>query len=174
MRFVTAAILNILAPGAGLILLGRAWPGLVTVVLFAICAEMAVWGVLISPAGVPGWLTLGAAALAAGTWLLGQWMLRDRLGTLRNPSLGRELEALRHEADAAVERGDLAEARGLLRLALDLDPDSPATVRQWARLMTLLGRFRESRRAWEHLIHVGDEPARREAVQAIEKLPDAS
>lgn len=174
MRFPAAIFFNLLAPGAGLILLGRSWTGLITVLLFAVCGELAVCGVLVSPAGIPGSVTTIAGALAGGTWLLGQWMLYDRIRTLRNPSLVNELAALRGEAAAAVARGDMAEARGLLRLALDLDPDSIPTLRQWAEISTLLGRFREARRAWKHVARTGDAQTVREAVRALEKLPGRS
>ncbi len=171
MRFLAAIVMNMLVPGAGLILLGRAWTGLTTAVLFAICAELALCGVLISPAGIPAWLTVAAGALAGATWLLGQWMLRDRLGVLRNPSLPRELETLRQDALRAIERGDLMEAQGLLRLALDLDPDAVETLVVWAELMTLLGRFRESRRAWRRVERCGESAYTRQAVQALARLP---
>jgi hypothetical protein len=172
MPFVTAVILNVLAPGAGLILLGRAWTGLVVALLFAVCAELALCGVAISPAGVPAWLTLSTGVLAAGTWLLGQGMLRDRIRTLRNPSLSRELEDLRHEAAEAMTRGDLLEAEGLLRLAGDLDLGSVETMVLWAQLMTMLGRFAESRHAWRRVMRSGDERFIREAVGAIQRLPN--
>jgi hypothetical protein len=171
MRFLVATILNVFAPGSGLMLLGHAWTGLIAAVLFAICAEVALVGVLLSPGGVPGWLTISTGALAAGTWVLGQWMLRDRIGVLRSPSLGHELQALRQEASEAIARGDLLEARDLLRIAADLDLDSAETMVLWAQLMMLLGRFRESRRAWKRILRTGDERFVREAITAIERLP---
>jgi len=172
MRFVTAVIFNVLVPGAGLILLGRAWTGLVAALLFAVCAELAVCGVVISPAGIPLWLTVTTGILAAGTWVLGQGMLADRIRTLRNPSLPQELEALRREAAEAMARGDLLEAKGVLRLAADLDLGATETLALWARLMTLLGRFRDARRAWVRVSGSGEDRFVREAIDAIRQLPD--
>jgi len=171
MRFALPVIVNVLAPGAGLILLGRFWTGLVLALLFGVCGELAICGALISPGGVPAWITAAAGALAAGAWLLGQWMLRDRIATLRDPALQQELAVLRNQAAEAVARGDLAEARGLLRIALEIDPDDVDTLVTWARLMTLLGRFDQSHKAWQRVACSGDERYRREAVEAIEKLP---
>lgn len=171
MRFITAIILNVLVPGSGLVLLGRARAGLVAAVLFAICAELALCGVLIAPAAIPAWLTVAAGAMAAGTWLLGQWMLKDRLGTLRNPAFSHELETIRTDAVDAIERGAMVEAMGLLKIALDIDPDATETVVLWARLMTLLGRFNESRRAWHRVLRRRDDRFSREAITALERLP---
>lgn len=171
MRYVTAVILNVLVPGAGLVLLGRAWTGLIAALLFAICAELAVCGMMISPAGIPAWITIATGVLAAGTWLLGQGMLRDRIGTLRNPSLPHELATLRHEAAEAITHGDLLEAKGLLRLTMDLDLGATDTLVMWAQLMTLLGRFREARRAWNRVARSRDERFRRQSIEALQRLP---
>ena len=41
----------------------------------------------------------------------------------------------------------------------------------WARLMTALGRFKDSRRAWKRVINTGDERYLREAVSTMDRLP---
>jgi hypothetical protein len=171
MRFLAAIALNLLMPGAGLIALGRLWTGLLAAVLYTICAGAAIVGSLLAPASVPVALTIGGGGLAGATWLLAQWMLWDRLRTLRDPALASELAVLRAQATTAIERNDLQEARGLLAIALSIDPDALDTVVLWARLSAALGRFREARRAWRLVSRSGDAAQRREAVNAIERLP---
>lgn len=170
MRFAAAAIMNILVPGAGLILLGRVETGLAAVVVFVFCAEAAICGVLIAPASMPSWVTVGSGALAVAVWAVAQWLLRDRLATLRDPDLGKEINAICSEAQAAMQRREFLEAKGLLQIALRTDPDSVATLVLWARLMTLLGRFSHARRAWRRVISSGDDRFAREAAAAIEQL----
>jgi hypothetical protein len=171
MRFAAAVLMNVIVPGAGLLLVGRVELGIATSVLFAFCAEAAFCGMLIAPAAMPPWLTVGAGSLAMAIWVVAQWLLRDRLATLRDPELQKELEAIRAEVVAAIQRKDLLEARGLLQIALRTDPDSVETQVLWARLMTLLGRFSHSRRAWRRILKTGDDRFAREAAEAMEQLP---
>lgn len=171
MRFLAAVILNVVMPGAGLIVLGRPRTGLISAVLFTVSAETAVAGALLAPAMIPPWLLIGSGVMAGATWLMAQWMLRDRISTLRDPALQHELDLLRQQATEAIERSELQDARGILHIARNIDPDSVDTMVLWARLTTALGRFRDSRRTWEHVARSGDPRFRREAINALEKLP---
>lgn len=73
---VVARFLNLLVPGAGLILTARDWSGVLLALMFALCGNVALAGWLIAPAAVPGWLSNSAAILAGLTWLAAQWLLR--------------------------------------------------------------------------------------------------
>lgn len=170
MRLIGAVVLNIVAPGAGLLALGRPRTGLLLAVLYVLCAEVVLCGVLIAPHGMPTWLVVGAGVLTLATWLLGQWMLKDRVATLRDPALRHELETLRSEALAAIERRDLAEAQAILRIALTIDPDCVETLVLSARLSSLLGKLHAARRTWRQVARSGDDRFVREAEHALRQL----
>jgi thioredoxin-like negative regulator of GroEL len=172
MSTTPAILLNLVAPGAGLIALGRLRSGLFAALLFLCFAELAITGTLISPAGIPVVLTIAAGALAAAVWLAAQWLLRDRVRALRDPALGQELETLREQAAEAMHGGRYGEARGLLRLAFQLDPDATETLVLLGQLHTGLGQFDRARRFWHRVVRAGDTPYRREAVDALQSLPD--
>jgi len=172
MRFVAAIVMNVLVPGAGLILLGRVEVGMAASILFTFCAEAAVCGMLIAPASMPAWVTVGSGSLAVAVWAVAQWLLKDRLVTLRDPELSKELYAICSEAEAAIARQELLEAKGLLQIALRTDPDSVETLVLWARLMTLLGQFLPARRAWRRVMKSGDARFAHEASEAIRQLPE--
>lgn len=173
MRFILAILLNVIMPGTGLIVLGRLRTGLLSALLFTVCGELAVCGVFLSPGSIPPVVTIGSGAVAAGAWLLAQWMLKDRIGTLRDPALQHELAILREQAMAAIDRKEWQDAQGLLHIAMNIDPDSAETMVLWARLVTALGRFREGRKAWKRVINSGHEQYRREAITTLERLPKA-
>lgn len=67
-----ALFLNILVPGAGLIVRGRHWLGFALAMLFALAANAAVAGWLVAPMAIPPVYTWVATVLAALTWLLAQ------------------------------------------------------------------------------------------------------
>ncbi|MEK6644102.1 MAG: hypothetical protein AABZ08_09345 [Planctomycetota bacterium] len=64
--------LNILIPGAGLIVRCREWLGFSLSLIFAMCGNVAIAGWLIAPNALPSWLTWLAAALTILAWLLAQ------------------------------------------------------------------------------------------------------
>lgn len=65
-------LLNILIPGAGLIVRCREWLGFSLALIFAICGNIAVAGWLIAPEAFPGWFTWLATALTVFAWCLAQ------------------------------------------------------------------------------------------------------
>jgi hypothetical protein len=65
-------ILNLVVPGAGLILQRREWLGFSLALIFGICGNIAIAGWLIAPEAMPMWLTGLAAGLAAFSWGLAQ------------------------------------------------------------------------------------------------------
>ena len=82
------------------------------------------------------------------------------------------MDLLRDGAERAVDEGRFADARELLHQAMVLDDRDPAVRGQWARLMTLTGRFGEARRAWRSVLRQDpDDDRRSEAIMALESLP---
>ena len=147
-RFVWGAVINLLVPGSGLILLGLPWLGIALALWFALGAELAACGWLIAPATIPWVLTLVGALCAGAAWVLGQGLFLTRMRFLRDPELPAELAILRRHATEALARGDHRAACSTLRVALSIDDADLPTRILWARLMTGMGRKRHARRAW--------------------------
>lgn len=172
MRKAGAIILNLLVPGAGLILLRREWLGLVLALLFDLCAQIGLWGWWLVPAMIPRWLT-GSAWVAVGlVWLGAQYVLVLRLRRAFGPGVDREVERLCQAAAEAMEAGDYRQAEEVLLVALTLNDESPCVNLQWAALMTVLGRFRQARKGWTRVAYLSPDPAdHRRAREALAAMP---
>lgn len=172
MRKRFALILNLIVPGAGLILLQRDGLGLVISLLFCVCAQIGLWGWWIVPASVPRWITFSGMAGAGVVWLGAQYLLRARMRTAFAPGIEHEIERLCAEARQAFDAGEFAQAEELLLVALTLNDEDVRVNALWAELMTSLGRFQNARRAWRRVIQLADDAAeRRQAAAALASLP---
>lgn len=147
-RYGLAIGMNLLAPGAGLVLLGRVWLGVALAVWFALGAELAVLGWLIAPLSFPKWMVVLGAAIAGVGWLVGQGLLIGRIRFLSDPELPAEMGALCRLAEQEMSQGHLAAARSALRAALLIDDTDLPTRVLWARLVSMKGRPAQARRAW--------------------------
>ena len=81
-----ALMLNVLIPGAGLILRGRHWLGLALAMLFGLAANTAIAGWLVAPVAIPRFYTWTATILAAITWVLAQGLLPRRSPAMQQDS----------------------------------------------------------------------------------------
>ena len=172
MRKSIAPWINLAVPGAGLVLLRREWLGLVLAVLFCFCAQIALWGLLIVPASIPGWITGSALAGAVLTWIGAQYTLIIRLRRAFGPGIAREIVHLCRSAEEAIAAGAYDRGEELLLVALTLNDEDPRVNTLWAQLMTALGRFRHAHRAWKRVVQVTcDGAERRQAVEALAALP---
>jgi Arc/MetJ-type ribon-helix-helix transcriptional regulator len=164
--------LNLLAPGAGLVILRREWLGLSLAMLFVVAAQVALWGLFIVPATVPRPVALLGAVGAGVVWLISGKLTLTRARLVLHDDVARDVDLLREGAERAVDEGRFADAGELLRQAMALDDQDPAVRSQWARVMALTGRFGEARRAWRSVLRLDPDHERRsEAVMALERLP---
>ena len=172
MRSAASMALNVLVPGAGLVLVGRERWGTAFALLFCALGQVALFGTWITPASLPHAMTFAAMMGVACVWIAAQVMLAGRLSARRGPGLDEEKSALIELAGEALERGIYVNARLALESALTLDDEDVTVNVLWARLMTLTGRFDEARRAWrrvQQLDRMGE--SGREAGEALRQLP---
>jgi len=79
-RMRTAAIvLNLIVPGAGLILLRAEPVGILIAAVYGLAGQVGALGLLSLPAQIPREVAVAAVVVAGLTWLAGQWVLRQRL-----------------------------------------------------------------------------------------------
>ena len=141
---------NVILPGTGLIVRRREWLGISIALLFGICGNVVLAGLLIAPAVFPVWLTTLAAILAVLTWGAAQVLLWKQ-GTLlrRRTDL---LDSLLLDARGALERGDLPAAHVALESARVLDDENVELHVLWAALQQVEGNEHEVRRAWQRVL----------------------
>jgi hypothetical protein len=174
MRKWSAIMLNLIAPGTGLILLRREWLGVLLALVFTMLCLVGLWGWLLIPLVIPTWLMVSTLAGAGLLWLWSQGLLYRRLRVIAMPGIESELRDLCRRAADAVDRQDFQSAEQILVVARSLNDEDVEVNVHWAELMTRLGRFRQARRTWHRVLRLDRSPTRRrEAVQALEKLPDA-
>jgi hypothetical protein len=171
MRKWSAVILNILAPGAGLVILRREWLGILLAVAFACLGLTGLWGWLLIPLVIPSWLAKVSLAAAVLLWIWSQWLLLQRVKVICSPQLQQELRAMCERAAEAIAREELDAAYQTLLVAMALDDESAEVNARWADLMARMGRFDQARRAWRRVLRLSREGAYRgEAVKALKEL----
>jgi hypothetical protein len=172
MRKSIAPWVNLAVPGAGLILLRREWLGFALAMLFCLCAQIALWGLLIVPASIPGWITTAAFAGVGLVWIAAQYSLLVRRRRAFGKGVDREIQRLCQLAEEAVAQAEYERAEELILVALTLNDEDPGVNVLWAQLMTARGRFRQARRAWHRVVQLSHTAAeRREALEALAALP---
>jgi len=171
-RKVWGLIINVVAPGAGLIALGKGSQGMPLALLFALSSQLALFGLLIMPAIIPGGLASASALAAGAVWCTAQRLGLARARAICGSKADRRLISLSECAAEAMEQGSFAEAENLLAMALDINDENLSVQRQWAQFLTLTGQFRKARRAWECVIQLDiSREYRAEAVAAVDRIP---
>ena len=122
-------LINVLVPGAGLIVLRREWLGTALGLLFCLLAQISLLGWLIIPAEVPAWVIRSSAVAAALVWGGSQWLLLCRLKVAVGPAVDREIESLCARINDALARQDLEDADALVRAGLKIDDENVALNR---------------------------------------------
>ena len=168
-RQTSAIVVNLAVPGGGLIILRREWLGLAIALLFALFGQIAIFGWLIVPLDVPGWMTWTATISAAAIWIAAQWLAIARRRLLATPELAAEVADLEARARAAMAREDWEEARRSLIVATRLDDENVALAAMRAELMTCCGETRRARRVWKRVMALDrDGQYRDQAQRALE------
>jgi len=132
-----ALILNLVIPGAGLMLRGRYWLGFALAMLFALAANVAIAGWLVAPVAIPRIYSWTASIIAVMTWVLAQVLI------VRHPSSPADAEpavgTLLEQAQDAMSRRDWTAARTAIDAALELNQENAEMNDLRARVNTLAG-----------------------------------
>jgi len=153
-RRVCAFAVNLIAPGAGLVILRRDALGVSLVVLFVILAQVAIWGLLLVPSSIPDFVSIAACVGAGVVWLAAQWMVHNQARRAFGVESERELALLRDRVARAIEDERYADARDLLGIGLQVDDEDLDLHVQTARLLMLVGQLREAQRAWRRVVQL--------------------
>lgn len=121
-----AQIVNLVLPGLGLVLLRKEWLGAAVALLFSICVNIAIAGLVIAPDAIPAWLSWSAGGLGCVVWLFSQAACRKQLSCLREQRV--RIETLLADAATARQHGDLEAARTALEAAQAIDAEITAEL----------------------------------------------
>ncbi len=132
-----AWLLNVLLPGAGLIIRRREWLGFSLALVFGINGNVVLAGRLIAPAAIPAWLTLIATGLTCVSWVSAQVLLRRQNLLLAHRAEGVSV-ALR-EVTSALAYDDRAAARLALESGFAMDDENAELHMLRARLCEMEG-----------------------------------
>lgn len=172
MRSGIGIALNVIVPGSGMVLVRRERWGTALAFLFCALGQVALFGGWITPASIPRSMTYPALVGAAVVWVAAQVAFWSRIKALKDPALSDQKAMLIELASDAIEDGLYVNARLALESALQIDDEDAVVNAMWARLMTLMGRFQQARRAWKRVqqLDSGGE-LRRQAAAALRELP---
>jgi len=172
MRSAGYIALNVLVPGAGLVLLRREWLGTALAFLFCGFGQLGLLGGWIIPGSIPHGVTWLAAATSVVVWIVAQALFWSRWAALHHPSVPQQKAALIQLASEAMGEGIYVNARLALESALALDDEDLAANLLWARLLTTMGWFPEARKAWRRVEQLDqDRRHHREVVTTLRQLP---
>ncbi len=164
-------LINIIVPGAGLIVLRREWLGLAVSLLFGLLAQIGVGGLWLFPAAIPQRVAVAALGLAGLVWLGAQWLTLRRIKSATGPIIEREILVLCHRADDAIASGRFAEADDLLLAARQINDEHPVVNRKLAESAARAGRRRDAVRAWRRVKALaGDPESRAHADRRLHEL----
>jgi hypothetical protein len=165
-----AACLNLLIPGAGVILLGDIWSGLLGGLVFVLSANYALWATLLIPDEFPAWASTLGIGIAAGSYLAAQFRLAQ---TVR----GREREqraVFRRTALEAVRiclaHSDFAGALAALEPVCDLAGRDLLVAYRLAQSHTGLHDVEAARLAWRRVQALDRHHIYRAELRAAEEV----
>jgi len=145
LREALSWFLNLILPGAGLILRRREWLGFFLAIVFGIWGNIVLAGWLIAPAAIPAWLTDLAFLFAVLTWITAQFLFR-RQG-LSQVQCANDVSTLLREARRALDSGEVEPARTCIESGLAIDEENVELHALEARLLALEGSEVGARRA---------------------------
>jgi hypothetical protein len=146
-----ARAINLLVPGAGMILVGSVITGLLAGLLFAACANFAILAVLLFPDDFSAALQALAIGLAAGAYFGAQVRLARQIRTQHAAAIASFRRRILWQSQESLARGDAAGAVAALRpLAAEAGCDLLVAYRL-AQALTAAGDRPAARAAWQQV-----------------------
>lgn len=146
-----AALLNLLLPGGGLILIGMIVRGFIVGCAFVLCVNFAIVTVLLMPDDFPWWVPPLALGLAGGGYVGAQLRLAQSVRDSRRRAQADRRRACLHNAQEELARGrPLAALEALAPLADQAARDLLVALRM-AQALTAAGDVPAARAAWRQV-----------------------
>ena len=160
---------NLFVPGAGLILNGRIWTGLLLGLLFAASAGLAITAILIIPDDFSRFVQGAAMALAAGRYLGARvgWLQRTPGASVRGT--GADRARVLRETQAPLARGEAAQALAAIEPLAAEAPDDLLVAYRLAQALSAVGDVPRAREAWQRVRRLDQHGIYRQQVRGAEQ-----
>lgn len=161
---------NLLVPGAGLILVGRIRLGLLLGLLFAACGSFAIATILIFPDDFSRIVQAAAIALAAGTYFGTQvgWVRGVRVSGARG--VAAERRRVLRETQECLARGEAARALATIEPLAAQVPDDLLVACRLAQALSAVGDVPKARAAWRRVRQLDQHGIYRQQVREAEQI----
>jgi positive regulator of sigma E activity len=153
-RPAVVAVLNLVLPGGGLVLLDATWTGLLFGAAFIFLLNLALLAVFVTPDDFAAAGRAAAIAAVVLGYAAAQIGMATHLRRFREDQALAERRRILREIERLAAVGDAAAALRLLESLAGADSADLALAHCRATLLAALGRRDEARAAWEHLRRV--------------------
>jgi hypothetical protein len=165
----SAAAVNLILPGGGMILIGAVWRGLLVGMLFAACANFAVVATLLFPDEYSRLTRLFGIGLAVGGYLGAQVRFAQTVRGLRQQGLDDLRRRCLRQARELLLRGSSVRALEQIQPLAELVPDDLHVAYRLAQALTATGDVAAARAAWRRLGELDRHGVYRREVQQHER-----
>lgn len=142
---------NLLLPGAGLVLIGACWSGLATGLVFAACTNLALASVLLFPDDFSSAIRMLLIGFAGGSYVGAQLRYAQAMRGIRAAELAALRRRVLAETQSLLKSGQPARALEVLSPLARRLPDDLLVAYRLAQVLTETGNKRAARVAWRQL-----------------------
>ena len=164
-----AACLNLLVPGAGVILVGSVWAGLLTGLAFVLCANYALWATFLIPDEFSRWSQALGIGVAAGTYFGAQVRLAQAVRGRERRQQADARRAALSAAQACLLQADHAGALDALKPVRDLAGSDLLIAYRTAQAHAGVRDTEAARAAWRRVRELDRHHVYREQTRAAER-----
>jgi len=143
--------LNLVIPGLGIILIGRTGAGLVVGLLFAACANLAIWAAVLIPDEFSPSLRALLIGLAGGMYFGAQLRFAQTLREVRQAEQAKRRQEVLREVFACLQQCDYAGALRAIAPLRDRAANDLLVAYRLAQILTGLNEVDAALRAWRQV-----------------------
>ena len=167
-------LVNLIIPGAGVLLAGNLLLGTLLALLFAAAGNFVIWAIWLVPDSVAPWMTGVALAATAGSFVAAQLQLAQTLRRRHAALTVAERRRVLGLVCRHIDDGAYREALDALR-PLAAARDDLLIAFRFAQVLTLARHVPEARAAWRHLRAIDLHHIYRDEIDSYERtLPEAA
>ncbi len=163
-------LVNLVIPGGGLVLRGAVVAGVMIGVVFALCANLALWATLLIPDDFSPWKSGLAIGLAGGTYVGAQIRLRYTVRRQEREAGAGQRRAALEAVRQHLERKDYAAAWEAIRPVLGCVESDLLVARRCAQILSGLNKIEAAWEAWGRVRRLDRHQIYREETRSNEQM----
>lgn len=164
-----AKLINLIAPGVGLVLVDRLFDGLLTAGAFALSAGALLVATLVAPMAYSGVFRAFLAVAMVATYGLAQIAMERAAAARERSDAAAERRALLQRSARSARYGDYASAIAQVSEALEHSPEDLALRADLASLHDRMGNVEAARLAWQRVRELDRHRIYKEQIEAAER-----